>query len=165
MRALFLLCVLGMCALSAGCAADGGNSDPRQGGLFRYSPKAYERRIQEREARVKAGSEEAESAREEQARLHASAEAQERRKAEAGKRLSAMNEELAQTGRMLDAVKARDARAQASLEEMRRRHARLSGNLGSLERSGDSSGAQAERERLDADIQRLKREVEALSVL
>ena len=161
MRLLF--CILGCCVLLPGCA--GGSSDPRKGGLFSYNPQAYERRIQEREARLNASSEEAKSAQEEQTRLQASVEERERRSAEARKRLETMNEELTKTRRVLDAVKTRDARAQASLDEMRRRHEELSRRRGSLEKEPDRPGAQAERERLDADIQRLKREAEALGAL
>jgi chromosome segregation ATPase len=161
----FLLCFLGCCMFLPACAADSGSTDPRRGGLFSYNPKAYEHRAQEREARLNASSEDARSAQDEQARLQASLAAQERSNAEARKRLDAMNEELAKTRRVLDAVKTRDARVQASLGEMRRRHTELSGRLGSLEKELDRPGAQAERERLDAEIQRLKREAEALGAL
>ena len=160
-----LLCVVGCCFLLPGCAADGGTADPRKGGLFSYNPKAYERRIQEREARLNASSEEARAAQNEQTRLEATVAAQERRKAEARNAMDAMSAELAKTRRALDAVKARDSRAQASLDEMRRRHTELSGRLGSLEREPDRPDAQAERQRLDAEIQRLKREAEALGSL
>jgi septal ring factor EnvC (AmiA/AmiB activator) len=159
-----LLCMLGFCALLAGCAA-GGDGDPRKGGLFGYDPKAYERRIQEREARVSASAEEAKAAQEEQTQLEASVAAQERKKTEARKTMDAMNAELTKTRRALDAVKKQDSRVQASLDEMRRRHAELAGQLGRLEKEPDRPGAQAERERLDAEIQRLKREAEALGSL
>ena len=76
-----------------------------------------------------------------------------------------MNAELAKTRRALDGVKTQDSHAQASLGELRRRHADLSGQLGRLEKEPDRPGAQAERERLDAEIQRLKREAEALGAL
>jgi chromosome segregation ATPase len=151
--------------LLLGCAADGGTDDPRRGGLFSYNPKAYERRIQEREARLSASSEEAGAAQDERTRLEASVAAQERRKAEVRKKTDAMNAELIETRRALDAVKTRDARVQASLAEMSRRHTELSGQLGDLARNPDRPGAQAERERLDAEIQRLKREAEALGAL
>ena len=160
-----LLCIVGCCILLTGCAADGGTADPRTGGLFSYNPKAYERRIQEREARLNASSEEAGAARDEQTRLEATVAAQERRKAEAREKTDAMSEELAKTRRALDAVKARDSRAQASLDEMRRRHADLSGQLGRLAREPERPGAPAERERLDVEIRRLKREAEALGSL
>ena len=165
MSVRFVLCIVGCCVLLPACAGGGGSSDPRQGGLFGYNPKAYERRIQEREARLNASSEEAKSAGEEQTRLQASVAEQERRKADARKRLDAMNEDLAKTGRVLNAVKTRDARAQASLVELRRRHEDLSRRHGALAKDADHPGAQAERERLDADIQRLKREAEALGSL
>jgi chromosome segregation ATPase len=161
-----LLCMLGCCALLAGCAAGGdGDGDPRKGGLFGYDPQAYERRIHEREARVSTSAEEAKAAQEEQTRLEASVAAQERKKTDARKKMDAMNAELAKTRRALDAVKKQDSRVQASLDEMRRRHAELSGQLGRLEKEPDRPGAQAERERLDAEIQRLKREAEALGSL
>jgi chromosome segregation ATPase len=149
----------------SGCAAGGGTTDPRQGGLFSYNPKAYERRVQEREARLSASSEDARAAEDEQARLQASIAARERENAEARKRIETMNADMAKTRRALDAVKTRDARAQASLDEMRRRHTELAGRLGSLEKDAGSPGAQAERARLDAEIQRLKREAEALGAL
>jgi chromosome segregation ATPase len=156
---------MGCCVLLPGCAADGGTTDPRKGGLFSYNPKAYERRIQEREARLSASAEEAGAARDEQTRLEASVAAQERRKAEARKKIDAMNAELTKARSVLDAVKTQDARVQASLDAMRRRHTELSGQLGSLAGEPDRPGAQAERERLDAEIQRLKREAEALGAL
>jgi septal ring factor EnvC (AmiA/AmiB activator) len=164
MRMRLLFCILGSCALLQGCAG-GGTTDPRQGGLFSYNPKAYERRIQEREALLDANSEEARAAQDEQTRLQASVAAQERRKAEARNNMDAMNAELAETRRALDAVKTQDSRVQASLGEMRRRHMDLSGRLGSLEKDADRPGAQAERERLGAEIQRLRREAEALGAL
>ena len=148
-----------------GCAAGSGTTDPRQGGLFSYNPKAYERRIQEREARLNANSEEAGAAQDEQTRLQASVAEKERRQAEARKKMDAMNAELGETRRALDAVKTRDARIQASLGDMRRRHAELSGRLGNLEKEPERPGVQAERERLDAEIQRLKRDAEALGSL
>jgi septal ring factor EnvC (AmiA/AmiB activator) len=165
MRVRLLLCMLGCCTLLSGCAAGGGTTDPRKGGLFSYNPKAYERRIQEREARVDASSGEAKAARDEQAQLQASVTEQENRKAEAQKQMSAMNAELAKTRRALDAAKTQDARAQASLGELRRRHTELSGQLGRLDKNPDHPGAQAERERLDVEIRRLKQEAEALSAL
>ena len=165
MRLRLLLCILGSCALLHACATGGATTDPRKGGLFSYNPKAYESRIQEREERLNASSGEARAAQDEQTRLQASVAAQERRKAEARKKMDAMNAELAKTRRALDAVKTQDSRAQASLGEMRRRHMELSGRLGDLEKEPDRPDAQAERERLDAEIQRLKREAEALGAL
>ena len=165
MRMLVLLCIWGCYALLSGCATSGGTTDPRQGGLFSYNPKAYERRIQEREARLSASSEEAGAAQDEQTRLQASVTAQEHRKAEARKKIDAMNAELTEARRVLDAVKTRDARVQASLGDMRRKHGELSWRLGSLEKEPERPGAQAERERLDAEIQRLKRDAEALGSL
>ena len=165
MRMRLLLCLLICCVLLPGCAADSGTTDPRQGGLFSYNPKAYERRIQEREARLNASSDETRAAQDEQTQLQASVTEQERKKAEAQKQMNAMNAELAKTRRELDAVKTQDARVQALLGELRHRHAELSGQLGRLEKVPDRPGAQAERERLDAEIQRLKREAEALGTL
>jgi len=165
MRRRLLPYILGCCVLLPGCAADGGTTDPRKGGLFSYNPKAYERRIEEREARLNVNAEEACSAQDEQAHLQASVAAQERRRAEALKKMDAMNAELAKARRALDAVKTQDSRVQASIGELRRRHAELSGQLGRLEKEADRPGAQAERERLDAEIRRLKREAEALGSL
>jgi len=159
------LCILGCWVLLSGCAADSGTTDPRKGGLFSYNPKAYERRVQEREAHLNASSEDARAAQDEQTQLQASVATQERRKTEAQQKINAMNAELAKTRRALDAVKTQDTHAQASLGELRRRHASLSGQLGRLEKEPDRPGAQAERERLDAEIQRLKREAEALGAL
>lgn len=163
MRMRFWACLLGCCIVLPACAA--GTNDPRGGGLFSYNPKAYERRIQEREARLNASAEEARSAQDEQTRLQASVVVQERRKAEARKKTDALHTELAKTRRALDAITARDSRVRTSLDEMRRRHAALSGQLGSLEKSPERPGAQAERELLDAEIQRLQREAEALGSL
>lgn len=165
MRLCYLSCIVGCCAVLSACAVDGGTTDPRKGGLFSYNPKAYEHRIQEREARLNASSEEAGAAQDEQARLQASVVAQERKKAEAQKKMKGMNADLAETRRVLDAIKTRDSRVQASLTELGRRHAELSGRLGRLEREADSPGTQGERERLDAEIQRLKREAETLGTL
>ena len=159
------LCILGCCALLSGCAADSGTADPRKGGLFSYNPKAYERRVQEREARLNANSEEAKAAKDEQAQLQASMATQERRKTDVQQKIHAMNVELAKTRRTLDAVKTQDSHTQAALGELRHRHADISGQLGRLEKEPDHPTAQAERERLDAEIQRLKREAEALGTL
>jgi chromosome segregation ATPase len=160
-----LLCIVGCCALLSGCAAGGGTAAPRKGGLFSYNPKAYERRIQEREARLNASSEEARAAQDEQTRMEATVAEQERKNVDARKKMDTMSAELAKTRRALDAVKARDSRTQASLDAMRRRHMELSGQFGRLEREPERPGKQAERERLDAEIQRLKREAEALGAL
>ncbi|MDR0239061.1 MAG: hypothetical protein LBI88_02370 [Deltaproteobacteria bacterium] len=160
-----LLCMLVGGVLLSACAADSGTTNPRKGGLFSYNPKAYERRVQEREERLNASSEETRAAQDEQTQLQASVAVQDRRKAEAQQKTNAMNAELAKTRRALDAVKTQDSHVQASLGELRRRHAALAGQLGRLEQEPDRPGAQAERERLDAEIQRLKREAEALGAL
>ena len=165
MRRHLLPYILGCCVLLPACAVDGGTTDPRKGGLFSYNPKAYERRIEEREARLNVSSEETGAAQAEQERLQASVTAQERRKAEARKKMDAMNAELAKARRALDAVKTQDSRVQASVGELRSRHAELSGQLGRLEKEADGPGMQAERERLDTEIRRLKREAEALGAL
>ena len=159
------VCILGCCVLLSGCAADSGTTDPRKGGLFSYNPKAYEHRIQEREAHLNVRAEEVKAAQDEQTHLQASVTTQERRKVEMQQKIKAMNAELAKTRRTLDAVKAQDSHVQASREALLIRHADLSGQLGRLEKEPDRPGTQSERERLDAEIQRLKREAEALGAL
>ena len=154
--------LLACCLLLAGCAS--GSADPRQGGLFGYNPKGHEQRIKEREARLASSGAETRAAQDESTRLEASLGAQERQKAEMQKKVKGMNARLAKTQQTLAAVKARDAATARELDSLKQRHEQLSGQLDKLALA-EGPGAQAESERLGADIQKLAQEAEALGAV
>lgn len=158
-----LLCIIAVSFLLPACAAQ--TDDPRRGGLFGYNPQGYERRIQDRETRLKASSDAASAEKEEQARLEASVATQEQQRGAIHIKLAQMNAELAKTRRALDETKAKDARSRSSLDDLRRRHADLSDRLNNLESRAGDPAATAESERLNADIRRLAKDAATLGSL
>ena len=163
MAQYFVFALLACCMLAAGCAS--GSGDPRQGGLFGYNPKGHEQRIKERETRLASSNAEARAAQDEESRLEASLTVQERQKAQMQKKVKGMNDRLVKTRKTLDDIKAKDAAAAKTLADLHQRHAQLSGQLGRLESEAENPGARAASERLNADIQRLAQEAEALGAV
>lgn len=157
----FCLMCCGMLLLG-GCAT---TTDPHQGGLFSYSPSAYEQRQQEREARLN-------DIREEQRREEAagaSLETERARKAAAvsqqQKQLKSLQSELTVTSRNLDTLKASNAAQEAKLAELKRRRGILKGDMNKAQSNKDPKSREVELERLRRELRQLQDEANALSSL
>jgi septal ring factor EnvC (AmiA/AmiB activator) len=137
----------------AGCAT---TTDPRQGGLFSYSPKAYQQRLDERRNTLAALGNNAE----EQQRLEREAEEKRQVLAEQKKQLAALDTEL-------DAVYQRMATYQVQNQEKAAEKARLERDIRQAkarldalkkEESVGSDSVEAKK----AQIQRLKTDIDNL---
>lgn len=159
-RSFYLMCC-GILLLS-GCAT---STDPRQGGLFSYSPSAYEQRQQEREAHLNAIRED--QRREEAA--SASLETERSRKAAAvsqqQKQLKSLQSELTATSRNLDKLKASNAAQEAKLAELKRRGGTLNNDMNKAQLNKNPQSREAELERLRRELRQLQDEANALSSL
>jgi len=137
-----LLCIL------TGCCA---TTDPRQGGLFCYNPKAYEKRLEERRQTLTALEKNAA----EQSRLEREAEEKRQVLAEQKKQLIALGTELTD-------VYQRIATYQAQNQEQAAEKARLERDIGHAEarlralKKEEGIGSEGGEEK-QAKIQRLSR--------
>ena len=137
-----------------GCAT---TTDPRQGGLFSYSPKAYQQRLDERQKTLEALGDNAA----EQQRLEREAEEKRQVLAEQKKQLVALDTEL-------DAVYQRMATYQAQNQEKAAEKTRLEHDLRQAKarldalKKEESVGADAV-EKKKAQIKQLKTDIENLS--
>ena len=159
-----LLLSLSLCATLFLSGCFGASDNPREGGLFGYSPDAYQQRQDERRSILQG----VEAQTEEEKAISRGLE-QERSSRQATitrqeKELKAIDSELAATSRKLNALKTETADGEKKLIELKARHASLSAAKGTLEKSRDDTGyKQREIERLQRELRKLEEEADALS--
>ena len=98
-----------------GCA--GQTTDPRQGGLFNYNPKAYEKRVQDRKDNLSDVEELTQSAQEESSRLEAEKSSQAKEKAAFEAQLKELSSSIVSLEKD---VQARQAKTVAQKKEQKR---------------------------------------------
>ena len=149
--------------LAAGCAT---TDDPRQGGLFGYNPSAYERRIAEREARLRVLQDE-QAKQLEQAKLLEESAAQKRdEKDEAARKLADLDADLAKLERSVRNSKVRTKAQERQIAKLQSQLQTVKEQRGEMQYSSDTSN-QAEKQKqiedLQGQIDQLLKEAEALS--
>lgn len=158
----FLLSILVLIA-AAGCAT---TDDPRQGGLFGYNPAAYERRAAERQAKLD------ELQQQNQAEQQKTEELQQDLSQKQLER-DAQAERLAEMDRQVVALENKLARNRPKTGVEKQQHSKITNELKTVrEQVKDAKGADSfadeaakrkEIDRLNAEIDRLLREADALS--
>jgi chromosome segregation ATPase len=155
-----------VCAAAALLAADcAGTTDPRQGGLFSYSPRAYEERQQEREARLAAI--ESEQARERQSNeaLRAEQTARQSQVDRQRNELAGLKRESQQLDSRLSSIQTGNAEQLAKLDELRKRHGDINRQMSALDAGIDAGEQGAKLAALKAELEQLEREADILSDL
>ena len=145
----------------------GGITDPRFGGLFSYSPEAYEQRLQERRERLKEF--ERQEIAEQQRSQNLNRDADSRRQANQAmqNKLKAINAESSKLQRNLNNFKAANDKQAATLKSLQTRLASLNNDSKRVEtaKSMGDDEKRVEAERLKREIDRLVKEASILSQL
>jgi chromosome segregation ATPase len=137
-----------------GCAT---TTDPRQGGLFSYSPKAYEQRLEERRQTLRALDKNAE----ELPRLEHEAEERRQVLAEQKKQLIALETELTNVHQRVAMYQAQNQEKAAEKTRLERDIRQAEAQLRALKKD-ESVGSDGVEEK-QANIQRLRADIEKLS--
>ena len=164
--------LLSLCAimLLAGCQT---TTDPSKGGLFSYSPTAYEQRAAERQERLNELQREQAAEEQRRAALQQTAAQKQDELAAMQQKLQIANAESADLKKKLDAFKAQNAAQQAALTDLKARQARLQADIQTSQSEigemaalgGWEDELEAVAEQLRREIERLARDTEALSAL
>ncbi len=152
-----LLTISALCGtlLLSGCL--GANTgDPRQGGLFGYSPKNYEQRIRDREARY-------EEVREENAQLQEESASLEKRKNQKQANVAAQKRDLNQVNADIKSLKDNIRREQAApTAATGKNKAKKTAKVSAA--TGESEAQKAAKiRRMQEELKRLEAEADALS--
>lgn len=153
MRSASIILCGGLALMLSGCL--GASTDPHQGGLFGYSPSAYEQRLAERNEQLTYMQDENRRLSEENARLEKSRSKRSAEVAALAKKDRAMRGELAALDRTI-----RAARASGGADEVR--FADLQTRRVSIERRMDAAKADGDLEQRRRELERLRRELDAL---
>ena len=157
--------LLSLCAilLLAGCQT---TSDPSKGGLLSYSPEAYKQRQVERQERLKELQREQIAEEQRQAALTQTAAQKQRERGAMQQKLQRANTESANLSKRLNAFKAQNDAQEKALADLKARQARLHADIQAGRAGGGSvEDRQVEAERLRREVERLARDMEALSGL
>lgn len=156
-----IACLSVLTLLLSGCV--GASTNPREGGLFGYSPEAYEQRQQERQAKLAAI--EAEQRREsgQTTGLEAQRGSKARTVSQQQQGLQAVEKELSAATRKLNATKAASAEQESRLSELRSRAAGLESATTKASGGPDTAARKAELDRLQKESARLRRDIDMLS--
>jgi len=157
--------LLSLCAvlLLTGCQT---TTDPSKGGLFSYSPRAYEQRAAEKQERLDDLYWEQDEEEERRAALQQTAAQKKSEHAAMQQQLQRANTESANLKKRLDSFKAQNTTQEAALADLKNRQARLQADIQASRSSRGPEGArQAEAERLRREVERLAKDTEALSAL
>lgn len=156
-----IACLSGLALLLSGCM--GASTNPREGGLFGYSPEAYEQRQRERENKL-AGIE-AEQRREvgQTSGLEAQRTTKARTVSQQQKELQTVEKNLSAATKKLNATKAISAEQEARLAKLRERANGLESATAKASAGSDSAARKAELERLREESALLQRDIDMLS--
>jgi chromosome segregation ATPase len=138
-----------------GCAT---TTDPRQGGLFSYSPKAYEQRLQERRTTLSALDEKNQQ---EQQSLEDEVKAKRQILAEQKSQLTALDTQLAETQQRIATYQAQSQEQTAQKVRLEREMRQAEARLRALEKEASASPQDVEAKQ--AKIQQLRADIEKLS--
>jgi chromosome segregation ATPase len=157
-KALFTTLGLVVLLGASGCNM---TDDPRQGGLFSYSPDKYERRLQDREARL--ASIEAEQAAEERQSSSLSRDLTVKQK-EVAKLKASLNAEQKKIDSQLNRIK-KDKSKAAQAAELSRKNAAIRQDAARIDTIDDNAAKKKEIQALRKRLEELKMEADALSRL
>ena len=157
-KALFTTLGLVVLLGASGCNM---TDDPRQGGLFSYSPDKYERRLQDREARL--ASIEAEQAAEERQSSSLSRDLTVKQKEVANLKAS-LNAEQKKIDSQLNRIK-KDKSKAAQAAELSRKNAAIRQDAARIDTIDDNAAKKKEIQALRKRLEELKMEADALSRL
>ncbi|MDR2124223.1 MAG: hypothetical protein LBP38_04475, partial [Desulfovibrio sp.] len=139
--ALVTVCLI---LLAAGCAT---TDDPGKGGLFSYSPDAYEKRRVAREARLAELHREQEAEKNQRSKLQAGAAGKREKHAALSGQLRALDGECSALRRQLSGYQARNAAQEAALRDLRQKQAALQDKV----RTTDGSSMTDEQKAAEAE--------------
>ena len=157
-KALFTTLGLVVLLGASGCNM---TDDPRQGGLFSYSPDKYERRLQDREARL--ASIEAEQAAEERQSSSLSRDLTVKQK-EVAKLKASLNAEQKKIDSQLNRIK-KDKSKATQAAELSRKNAAIRQDAARIDTIDDNAAKKKEIQALRKRLEELKMEADALSRL
>ena len=160
-----ILLVLCATFMLSGCIAT--TTDPSKGGLFSYSPEAYEQRKAERQDRLAELQREQIAEERRQQALNKKLGSQRQERAAMQKKISNATKESGVLRKQLDSYSAQNEQQQAALADLKKRQERLSSDIAAANSGkGMSDEAKAvEAERLRREIERLANDAAALSAL
>lgn len=156
-----IACLSGLVLLLSGCL--GASTNPREGGLFGYSPEAYEQRQQEREAKLAAIENEQRREAGQTSELETQRTTKARTVSQQQKELQAVEKNLSAATKKLNATKAANAGQEARLNELRNRATGLEKATVKASSGSDSAARAAELKRLKQEAARLEKDINMLS--
>jgi chromosome segregation ATPase len=160
-RILAILVILATALAVFGCAT---TDDPRQGGLFGYNPDAYQQRIAEREATLATLKKEDAAQRKRTVQLEQDQRRQQSEKDAANHRLAEMDRQIGVIEKKISATRRQTSAQQREYENINARLHQVKREMAGAA-SSDDAAKRKEIERLNAEIDRLLLEADALSNL
>jgi chromosome segregation ATPase len=156
-----IILAAGIALLPAGCAL---SDDPREGGLFSYSPSKYEQRQEERQSTLTGLKQETETEKAASAKLEQERKDKAQALAALRKQTSALAADIAAMSAKLNSIKAGNAAQEARLNELKTLRKNLSDSAAQLEKSaGSETDGQVRLDELRKQLQELEQEADALS--
>ncbi len=150
-----LLCL--SMVMAVGCAT---TDDPRQGGLFSYSPTAYERRLEQRRQNLTALQQNQREEEERSQQLESGIQTRQALLDQERERIRLLDAELARLQQHINQRQTQTAAQKAEKQRLRQELKRLQAQVSAL--GHESPLAQAEKE---SKIDSIKREIDELSKL
>lgn len=139
-------------------------TNPKEGGLFSYSPQAYEARKTQRQERLKELQRQQVAEEQRKGDLETTSKAKKAERDSWQKKVNAANKDVASLKKELDGFQAKNEKQAQTLATLKERQARLSGELNSVKNMSQEE-KRIEAERLRKEVERLTNDVAALSAL
>ncbi|MDR1243303.1 MAG: hypothetical protein LBM00_11070 [Deltaproteobacteria bacterium] len=156
-----IILAAGLVLLPVGCAL---SENPREGGLFSYSPSKYEQRQEERQTTLTGLKQETEAEKAASAKLEQERGNKARELAGLRKQTSALAADLDSISAKLSSIRAGNAAQEARLNELKTLRKNLSDSVAQLEKSvGSEADGQARLDELKKQLRELEQEADALS--
>ena len=145
----------------SGCL--GASTDPHQGGLFGYSPKAYEQRLAERSDQLSYLQDENQKLAQENARLEKSRSKRSAEVTALKKKDKAMRGELADLDRNIKAARTAGGADEARFADLQKRRMGIEHRMDAAESNGDIEARRRELDSLRRELDALEKEADSLS--
>jgi chromosome segregation ATPase len=160
----YLFIAFALTFLLGGCF--GASTDPHEGGLFGYSPEAYEQRQEARRTQLQGLEADTRRKKADAQALEGERAGKEKKYASLQKQSEALNRDVAALSRKLKGLKAETAEQQKQLDALKKQAAGLSGSAERAQGAGgDEAARQARLEELRRRLEQLEQEAEALGSL
>lgn len=161
MRYASLILCGGLAVMLSGCL--GASNDPHQGGLFGYSPQAYQQRLQERNEQLSYMQGENERMAKENAGLEKKRSARSAEVDALARKDKAMRGELAELDKTLKASGKAEGADAARLADLRQRRSALEGRMDAARAEEDVDSRRRELDELRRELDALEKEADSLS--